>query len=417
MSTSETSTGCPVHHAAMPTEQNTVEAIGSLLANFDAHSPVFVENREDVIAAIHASGCPVLHSDLYGGFTLFGRYQTVVDVHQHEEAYSTRYKSLPTTPGMPNLIPSARSGDEHQEYRRLLNPHFSAKAIKAHAGRMREVVDQLIDEGIERGTFDMVMDVGQPLVGIMTMEMAGLTVDAWREYVEPIHMATFRTGTPEEIGKGWANLTAWIRKDIAGLRDTPKGILGDLIVNARYNERPLTDEELELITINLLIGGLGTSQGFIGTMAVYLASHPDERRLLIEEPALRRVAIEELLRFYSPQTMSARTVLQDVEVEGVAMKPDDRLLIAYCAGNLDPTKFADPMTINLRRWPNKHMAFGIGPHTCIGRHFALAMISACLDSLLEKAPDFQIVESGVQRVENISSITGYRNVPVSVDKR
>ncbi|OYU34713.1 MAG: hypothetical protein CFE35_12530 [Novosphingobium sp. PASSN1] len=401
----------------MPTEQNTVEAIGSLLANFDAHSPVFVENREDVIAAIHASGCPVLHSDLYGGFTLFGRYQTVVDVHQHEEAYSTRYKSLPTTPGMPNLIPSARSGDEHQEYRRLLNPHFSAKAIKAHAGRMREVVDQLIDEGIERGTFDMVMDVGQPLVGIMTMEMAGLTVDAWREYVEPIHMATFRTGTPEEIGKGWANLTAWIRKDIAGLRDTPKGILGDLIVNARYNERPLTDEELELITINLLIGGLGTSQGFIGTMAVYLASHPDERRLLIEEPALRRVAIEELLRFYSPQTMSARTVLQDVEVEGVAMKPDDRLLIAYCAGNLDPTKFADPMTINLRRWPNKHMAFGIGPHTCIGRHFALAMISACLDSLLEKAPDFQIVESGVQRVENISSITGYRNVPVSVDKR
>ena len=390
----------------------TPSQIRDFLENFDPHSEFFVKNRDQVLEAVHATGCPVLQSALHGGFTVFGRYQTVIDVHQNEAAYSTRYKSHPPSEGLPALIPSTRSDPEHHIYRRILNPYFSAKAMHALAPRAREVVDELIDEGIARGKFDMVMDVGQPLVGIMTMELAGLPVENAREYMNPIHQATFRTGTTAEIAEGWGQLMGWIRRDIAELRRNPKGILGDLMVNADFEGRQLTDEEIELITLNIMIGGLGTSQGFMGSMTVHLARNPEQRQQLLDNPGLRRQALEEMLRFYSPQTMSARTVLHEVEVEGKVYQPGDRLLIAYSAGNLDPTKFKDPMKVDFNRWPNKHMTFGIGPHTCVGRHFAITMLGQCLNSLLEKVPNYKLVEEEVRQVDNIASITGYWNVPI-----
>jgi len=395
-----------------PKGHATPAEIKSFLENFDPHSPFFVKNRENVIEAVHASGCPVLHSMLHGGFTVFGRYQTVIDVHQNEEAYSTRYKSHPPSEGLPALIPSTRSDPEHHIYRRILNPYFSAKAMQAIAPRAGEVCRQLFDEALAMGQVDVVMDIAQPLVGIMTMELAGLPVEKARDYVKPIHDATFRTVSTAEIADGWQHLMASIRSDIAELRRNPKGLLGDLMQNADFEGRPLTDEELELITVNVLIGGLGTSQGFMGSMTVYLGRNPDQRQLLLDDPALRRQAVEEMLRYFSPQTMSARTVLHEVEVEGQTYQPGDRLLIAYAMGNLDPAKFENPMKVDFHRWPNKHMTFGIGPHTCVGRHFAITMISQYLNALLDKMPHFKLVEDEVRAVDNISSIAGYMNVPI-----
>jgi cytochrome P450 len=167
-----------------------------------------------------------------------------------------------------------------------------------------------------------------------------------------------------------------------------------------------------MIAINLLIGGMGTTSFFMGSVVVFLGRNPAHRRQLIADPALIPDAIEELLRVFTPTQSFGRSVAADVEFAGKSIRRGDMVLIGYGAANFDPAVFDHPQTVDFTRKQNRHMSFGNGPHRCLGIHMARMMATTATRLLLEKAPDYRLVEDEVVEQDEFASMFGFNTVPI-----
>ena len=163
---------------------------------------------------------------------------------------------------------------------------------------------------------------------------------------------------------------------------------------------------------NLLIGGMGTTSFFMGSVTVFLARNPEHRRQLIAEPELIPGAIDELLRLFTPTQVFGRLVTRDTEVEDLPVKAGEMVLVGYGAANFDPAVFDDPRRVDFRRSPNRHMSFGIGPHRCLGSHIAKEVSAAVTRSLLEQAPAYRLVEAEVIEQTPTAAMLGFNSVPI-----
>jgi cytochrome P450 len=141
----------------------------------------------------------------------------------------------------------------------------------------------------------------------------------------------------------------------------------------------------------LLLGGLDTVTATLDCMVVYLAEHPEQRRLLVEDPSKLPAAIEELLRWLTPVMMIPRAIKQDFEMEGVQLCAGDSVMLAIGAANGDESEFPD-RTVDFDRNPNRHVAFGGSNHHCLGAHLARLELRVTLEELHKRIPDYQIAE-------------------------
>jgi hypothetical protein len=139
----------------------------------------------------------------------------------------------------------------------------------------------------------------------------------------------------------------------------------------------------------VLIAGVDTTWSAIGSSLWHLATHEADRRRLVEEPEIMPVAVEELLRAYSPVTM-ARVVTRDVEYKGCPMKADDKVLMNFPGANRDPEEFEDPDVVKLDRAHNRHVAFGSGIHRCAGSNLARMELRVAIEEWLARIPDFSL---------------------------
>jgi cytochrome P450 len=162
----------------------------------------------------------------------------------------------------------------------------------------------------------------------------------------------------------------------------------------------------------LLIAGIDTTWSAIGASLWHLAKTPDDRKRLVAEPALLPTAMEELLRAYAPVTM-ARLVKQDVHWRGVDMKAEDWVLLSFPAANRDPDKFDRPNEVVIDREVNKHAAFGLGIHRCVGSHLARMELRVALEVWLERFPEFSLEDPAAVRWAT-GQVRGPRTLPVRV---
>ena len=183
------------------------------------------------------------------------------------------------------------------------------------------------------------------------------------------------------------------------------------LVDADVSGRPLPDAGL-ISTLFLLIGGgLDTTTSLLASSLRWLGDHVEDRRPLLDHPALIDRAPEELLRFYTPAQGGGRTVTQDCELAGHRFGERDRVFLSYAMCNHDPATFPDPDSVVLDRSPNRHAAFGMGVHRCIGSNIARVAFKTILTAVLRRLPDFRIDEGGIVQYESIGIINGYQHMP------
>jgi cytochrome P450 len=183
---------------------------------------------------------------------------------------------------------------------------------------------------------------------------------------------------------------------------------------ARYEcEPPIPDDVLVGMLQLLFEAGVGTTASLVSSALVYLARHPNERRRLIENPDLWLTATEEFLRFFTPAASNGRRMRTDYVYEGCSMARNEFVLLGWTSANRDEDVFSDPDTVILDRSPNRHYAFGMGIHRCVGAHLARALFVEEVSHVLERMPDYEIIDPpGPRRYPNLAHFQGWASVPV-----
>jgi cytochrome P450 len=390
--------------------------LAALASDFDHVSLTFRDRRLEFYAYLAEHREPVRWSSKHGGFWFVSTYDEALAAQRMPEAFSNKDFTIPRRP-VPPLIPATLDPPEHAGYKRLLSTYFTPTVARAMEPGIVAIADRLLDEGIARGRLDVVNEMMLPLMSEFSMAlMLGLPVEKALPYAEPIHHMTRRDYPHDKAAAEMTWLAEAMLSDIREGRIDPNGILGRLR-HAAIDGRELNDHELLMIAINLLIGGMGTTSFFMGSVVVFLGRNSAHRRQLIADPALIPDAIEELLRVFTPTQSFGRSVPADIEFAGTTIRKGDMLLIGYGAANFDPAVFDDPQRIDFSRKQNRHMSFGNGPHRCLGIHIARMMATTATRLLLEKAPDFRLVEDEVVEQDEFASMFGFNTVPIVPDRK
>ena len=168
------------------------------------------------------------------------------------------------------------------------------------------------------------------------------------------------------------------------------------------------------ISFLLVIAGNETTTKLIGNMAYQFYRHPEQRRQLLDNPALLPGAIEEVMRFDGPTQLQARTLTRDVELHGVTMKEGDKVAILFIAANRDERHYANAGVFDIQRNPRDHIGFGFGAHACVGAALARLEAKIAFEEILRIMPEYQLDEAGLQRMHS-PNVRGYTHVPLYFD--
>jgi cytochrome P450 len=216
-------------------------------------------------------------------------------------------------------------------------------------------------------------------------------------------------GVNEPVDPG-DTLSAYLHEVIEQHRVEPRDDLVDFLLSARIDGEPLEDDHIVGTVALLLIAGIDTTWSAIGATLWHLAQHPEHRRRLLDEPDLLPTAIEEFLRAYAPVTM-ARKVAKDVELGGRLLSTDDWVLLPFPAANRDPDVFERADEVVLDRERNRHAAFGLGIHRCLGSNLARMELTVAVQEWLSRVPDFELADPDAVRWST-GQVRGPRTVPV-----
>jgi hypothetical protein len=285
----------------------------------------------------------------------------------------------------PHLPPITLDPPRQQQLRRLINPFFAPKVINGLEDQVRAHANRLVDGFAADGHCDLSADFGEPLIPLVFFTDI---VHLPEELLAGFMARTVGSATPDEHSQALSEVVA----DFVELRRRrpPVGDVVDTILQARIDGVPLTDEDVIGCVLILLIGGTDTTRNVVTSSLWYLAEHPDLRRGLIEDPVLIPAAVEEFLRLFGSVQLVGRTVTCPARFEGVDMEPGDKVVLSMAAANRDPAEFPDPTKFELDREVNRHIAFGVGVHRCLGSHLARLEIRVAIETILRRIPGYRL---------------------------
>lgn len=313
-----------------------------------------------------------------------------------------RFSSLPAGKRSPVKVPGSElSTDalpagmfvnmdppEHTRYRRLLSKHFTLRRVRELRPRIQEMTDRLLDDTESSGgPVDLVAAFAKPLPMLVTSELLGLPEEDRAPFAHHVDVLFSLSSSGEEMRQSMVLLGGMLHALINAARKDPgPDILGRLTV-----ETDLTDEELLGITTVLLIAGLETTTHMLALGTYALLRHPEQLAALRADWSLMDDAVEELLRYLSVvQIGPIRVAAEDFEFEGQSIRKGEVVTVSLPAANRDPQGFEDPDTFDIRRGTTRHIAFGSGPHQCMGHHLARLELSIGYESLLRRFPRLEL---------------------------
>ncbi len=375
-------------------------------SDFDILDPAYVNDPFGIWAELR-SACPIAHTDRRGPTWLPTRYEDVTAIaHDVEHFSSRRVAVIPLQvnngeeagevgEGGPSLEyglpPISADPPLHTWTRRLLLPWFSHHRVADYAPFTREICQRLLAGFDGRDEVDAAVDYAQQIPVRVIAHILGV----------PLEMSDTFTGWVREVLEfaddferrqhGVVSIIEYLVSALNERREHPGGDLLSELLQTQVDGKDLEESVVLGMTVLLLIAGIDTTWSAIGSSLWHLATHPDDRDRLVREPELMPVAIEELLRAYSPVTM-ARVVTEDVEYGGCPMRTDDKVLMNFPAANRDPEIFEDPDTVHLDREHNRHVAFGSGIHRCAGSNLARMELQVALEEWLGRIPKFALAD-------------------------
>jgi cholest-4-en-3-one 26-monooxygenase len=356
-----------------------------------------------------------VHFDEAGQVWGITRYDDVVTVSRHPELFSSAGGIRPDSGPTPMLIDL--DNPAHIKRRKLVNRAFMPKSVRQRAASIEAVADRLIDRVCERGECDFVWDVAAWLPLIVIGESLGFDpadhekLLGWSDAL--MSGLDGAEGSIEKMTAVFIEYESYARRLIGERRSAPADDLLSTMVNAEVDGEKLTDDELIFDSLLILIGGDETTRHVITGGIWQLLSHRDQWEELRRERSFIPSATEEMLRWVSPIKNMARTATQDTGLGGKTIKQGQKLLLLYPSANRDDEHFAEPDTFDIHRSPNDHVAFGFGPHLCIGSNLARLEVSTILDRLLTRLPDLALADSAEPASRPANFVSGYESMPVT----
>lgn len=363
--------------------------------------------------------CPVAHSDRYGGMWTPVRHADVSAIAHDTEHFSSEFIIIndwkPTGEFAPRGFAPPITSDPpfHAIARRLLLPAFAPKVIAKLEEAARKSCRELLDEMLAQGTdiVDAATAYTQHIPVRIIAEMLGLPKGDGDKFRGFIHRILEAPGQNQNMVYE-DTLDYYLTQVVEDHRVNPRDDLIGFLLEAEMEGQPLSTEHIRGTIALLLIAGIDTTWSAIGASLWHLAQHPEDRKRLVEDPDVLPFAIEEFLRFYAPVTM-ARIVAQEVEVGGQCMRERDWTLLPFPAANRDPEAFerADEFVIDRER--NRHVAFGLGIHRCIGSNLARLELTVAVDEWMKRIPEFELADPAAVRWST-GQVRGPRELPVKI---
>ena len=387
-------------------------------ANFDHHRPEFGRHREQVFDEMRGR-CPVARTSEWGGFVILTKYDDVFEAARDDATFTS--EDGITVPGLPATqmmrLPITIDPPESFKYRNILMRFFRASWLAGLEAWVNDYTDQLIDAFIEKGAADLQSDLAHPLTANFIMHITGLPRDLWWEYSAPVIAAVGRHGGDETRMVSRADTTRRLSEEISRQRAQPCASPDEKVLpyllDVEIDGRKLTDVEVLAIMELLLDGGFDTTMAAMGHALLYLYRNPEKRRQLIEQPNLMSAALEEFLRWVTPQQGLFRTATRDTEIGGTAIRKGERVFLAWSAANHDPSVFQEPHEVRFDRPTNRHLSFGIGAHLCLGLNVARVEMRAVFTKVLQRLGDYAVDEAKVELPAGMGIVNGLEHLPVT----
>ena len=335
--------------------------------------------------------CPIAHTDRFMGVYLPTRYADVRAVAYDTEHFSSRRVIVRESP--PPRIPAppiTSDPPEHRPARMVLLPPFTPHAMKRLEPRARALANELIDKFIDRGSCDAAVEYAQEIPVRLIAHMLGLPEadgDLYRRWIHEVLVVGITDVNVAMRASG--EMQHYFMGYVHERMEKPGDDLISYLLAAKPNGEPLSAESLIGSLRLLLIAGIDTTWSGIGSCLWHLAKTPADRRRLAAEPALMPTAIEELLRAYAPVTM-AREVVKETQINGCTFKPGQMVMLSFPAANRDPEMFEDADKVVIDRKENRHAAFGLGIHRCVGSNLARLELTVAVEELLKRIPEFSL---------------------------
>lgn len=386
--------------------------------DLDHADPTYNERAHEIWDELREAGCTIARSERYGGMWAPLTHELVKEVAYDTDHFSSQgvvvSSGRPLIPAPMGPVPPISSDPPfHQIARRLLLPPFSPKQIDPWEPDVRRLCNDLLDRMGEITPGETVVDAAvqyaQHIPVTVIAEMLGFPAsdhDLFREFV---HHALETVNEPVEVRQeGFARLDAYLAEQIDDHRRHPRDDLTTYLLNVELDGNRLSPEHVRGSIVLLLIAGIDTTWSAIGSAIWHLASHPDDLARFASEPDVTGFAIEEFLRAYAPVTM-ARLVKDDVDFHGCPMKANEWVLLPFPAANRDPAVFDDAAGFVIDRAENRHAAFGLGIHRCIGSNLARLELRVAVEEFVARFPRFEL--AGPTRW-SVGQIRGPRELPI-----
>lgn len=393
--------------------------------DFDHTDPEWVANPFPIWDELR-DRCPVAHSDRYGGTWLPVRHEDVSAVAYDTEHFTSRSVVVSEVRPGPDDLPApiglappiTSDPPFHARARRLLLPAFSPKRIRAYEPFTRELCRELLQAVAGKEEVDAAGEYAQDIPLRVIVNMLGFPqedADVFRRFIKMVLEDVDATAEERQALQQEGELDAYINARIDEHRAQPRDDLTSFLLDAELDGEKLDPDHVRGTMVLLMIAGIDTTWSAIGASLWHLAQHPDDRARLAAEPELVPTAMEEFLRAYAPVTM-ARLVAEDFEFQGCPMREGDWVLLPFPAANRDPEVFPDADRVMLDRAENRHAAFGLGIHRCIGSNLARMELRIALEEWMRHYPDFELVDPALV-TWSAGQVRGPRRVPVRILER
>lgn len=395
--------------------------------DFDHGSPAYAADMHKIWDDLKKSGCPIAHTDRYGGTWLPLTHEMVHEIAYDTEHFSSRspvvgqLKPSEIEDAVPAPIggapPISSDPPFHAEARRLLLPAFSPKIIDPWRDEVITICNKLIDDMGDADHIDAALQYSQHIPVMVIARMLGLPVedgDKFRGWVNLVLSGIGEERTEARMQQ-FMEFNEYLEFHVNDHIENPRDDLISFLLNAEIFGEKLSPRHVAGSVILLLIAGIDTTWSGIGSSLWHLATNSVDRRRLVENPDMIPTAVEEFLRAYAPVTM-ARLVKEDMEFHGVQMKKEDWVLLPFPAANRDDKQFADSHEVVIDREENRHAAFGLGIHRCLGSNLARLEMNVAVEVFLQRFPDFSVDANEIV-TWSTGQVRGPRSLPFVVNAR
>lgn len=361
-------------------------------------------------------------------FWALTRYDDVLWAYRNHEIFSSAcgaivggsYRNQNDTASNKMLV--ASDLPRHKLLKQVIHPAFSDHMAQRVSTQVGDLISRAFSRLLSEGGADFATDIAVELPAGALMVLMGLS---HAEAHELIHMTRRMVGyrddsyvdlgTDERIRLVWlqANIYEFFEKLLARRRKSPGDDFVSLLLRARINDRPLTEEEIFFNCLNFAVGGNETSSYTASTGVLALIENPAQYERLCSEPDLMESAVNEILRWSSTNAYVQRVATKDVERHGICIREGDSVTLWNAAANRDERQFSSPDVFDVRRAPNRHLTYGNGRHRCIGVPVAQTELSRLFEHLVRAGVKLA-VDGDVRRLRS-NFILGITNLPVSVE--